>query len=47
LKPGKDFRRNDTFLHEKFDNYTLATLLGTSCSAILIPPDGWSGEGSD
>jgi hypothetical protein len=23
LKPGKYFRRNDTFLHEKFDNYTL------------------------
>jgi hypothetical protein len=24
-----------------------ATLLGTSCTAILIAPDGWGGEGPD
>jgi hypothetical protein len=23
------------------------TLLGTACTAILIPPDGWGGEGPD
>jgi hypothetical protein len=28
LKPGKDFRRNDTFLREKFDNYTLRITAG-------------------
>jgi hypothetical protein len=40
LKSGKDFRMNDTFLREKFDNYTLRNMLGTACSAILIAPDG-------
>jgi hypothetical protein len=28
LKPGKDFRRNDTFLHEKYDNYALRNTVG-------------------
>jgi hypothetical protein len=28
LKPGKDFRRNDTFLRERFDNYMLCNTAG-------------------
>jgi hypothetical protein len=28
LKPDKDLRRNDTFLREKFDNYTLRNTVG-------------------